>query len=245
MAEDDQVTCAKCAKDSNLLDLPGWKRFKRLAKREKNFVRMLRQAFKAKQKNAIQCKSGIRIPRNFREAVELDKENGNAIWQDALKKEIDQTKAHTTFTDLGKGTRIPKGHQKIYVHVVWDCKFDLRRKARLVATGNLTPPSSDNAYSGIVSLEGVRTVMFLSELNGLQLCACDIGNAYLEAKTREKLCIIAGAEFGELDGHTLAMFKACYGAMTSGNRFAIAWAAGPCTTALAAIACSCQSCFHC
>jgi len=37
--------------------------------------------------------------------------------------------------------------------------------------------------------------MFLSELNDLQL-----GNAYLEAKTREKSCIIAGPEFGELEG---------------------------------------------
>jgi len=61
----------------------------------------------------------------------------------------------------------------------------------LVAYGNLTPPSSDNAYSGIASLEGVRTVMFLSDLNGLQLCACDIGNAYLEAKTREKLYTVS------------------------------------------------------
>jgi len=78
MAEDDPVTCAKHAKDSDLLDLPGLKRFKRLAKREKKFVRMLRQAVKAKQKNAIKYKFDIRIPRNFREAKELDKENGNA-----------------------------------------------------------------------------------------------------------------------------------------------------------------------
>ena len=88
-----------------------------------------------------------------------------------------------------------------------------------MCSGNLTPQLSDNAYSGIVSLEGVRTI-FLSELNGLQLCACDIGNACLEANTREKLCIIAGPEFGELEGHTLVMFKACHGARTSGNCFA-------------------------
>jgi len=219
MAEDDPVTCAKCTKDSDLLELPGSKRLKRLAKREKKFVKMLRQAFKAKQKNAMKYKFGIRIPRTFQEAKELDKENGNALWQDVLTKEMDQIKAYTTFTDLGKGTRIPKGHQKIDVQIVWDCKFDLKRKAWLVASVNLTPPSSDNAFSGVVSLEGVRTVMFLSELNGLQLCACDIGNSYLEAKTREKLCIIAGPEFGELEGRTLAMLKACYGVRTSGNHF--------------------------
>jgi len=88
----------------------GWKRFKRL---EKEFVRMLRQAFKAKQRNAIKYKFGIGIPRNFREAVELDKENSNTLWQDALTKEMDQIKTYKTFTDLEKGTKIPKGDQKI------------------------------------------------------------------------------------------------------------------------------------
>ena len=98
--------------------------------------------------------------------------------------------------------------------------IDLRRKARAVASGNLTPPTTDNAYSGIVSLDGVRTVMFLSELNGLQLCAADIGNAYLTSKTREKLVVMAGPEFGELEGHTLLLYKALYGTRTGGNRFA-------------------------
>jgi len=68
-------------------------------------------------------------------------------------------------------------------------------------------------------VRSVEAPVFLSELNDLQLCACNIGNAYLEAKTREKLCIIAGPEFGELEGHSLVMFKACHGARTSGNCF--------------------------
>ena len=62
--------------------------------------------------------------------------------------------------------------------------------------------------------------MFLAELNELQLCACDIGNAYLESKTREKLAVIAGPEFGDLEGHTLVVYKALYGTRTGGNRFA-------------------------
>ena len=66
------------------------------------------------------------------------------------------------------------------------------------------------------------SVMFrlVQELKGLQLCACDTCNAHLHAKTREKLCIIAGPELGELKGHTLVMFKACHGARTSDNCFA-------------------------
>jgi hypothetical protein len=38
-------------------------------------------------------------------------------------------------------------------------------------------------------------VAFLSELNGLDLWATDIGNTYLEAKTSELLFIIASPEF--------------------------------------------------
>jgi hypothetical protein len=36
----------------------------------------------------------------------------------------------------------------------------------------------------------------------------DVSNVYLEAKTREKVYIIAGAGFGHLEGHTLVIYKA-------------------------------------
>jgi hypothetical protein len=51
-------------------------------------------------------------------------------------------------------------------------------------------------------------VAFLSELNGLNLWATNIGNAYLEAKTSELLFIIASPEFGDLEGHMLST-KCC------------------------------------
>ena len=38
MAVDGPVTSAKCAKDNDLLDTPGWKRFKPIAKRMKKFT---------------------------------------------------------------------------------------------------------------------------------------------------------------------------------------------------------------
>ena len=43
--------------------------------------------------------------------------------------------------------------------------------------------------------------MFLAELTELQLWEGEVGNACLEALTKEKLYIIAGPEFGELQGH--------------------------------------------
>ena len=56
-------------------------------------------------------------------------------------------------------------------------------------------------------------------LNDLDICACDVGSAYLEAFTREKLYIIAGPEFKDLKGHTLLVNKALYGLCTSGARW--------------------------
>ena len=61
-------------------------------------------------------------------------------------------------------------------------------------------------------------VVFLSQLNDLEIWGADVGNAYLEANTDEKLCIIAGPELKELQGHLLIMIKALYG-----NRSGGAW----------------------
>ena len=68
----------------------------------------------------------------------------------------------------------------------------------MVADGHLTDVPLESVYSGVVSLRGLRIVLFLAELNGLDTCATDIGNAYLEAHTKEKVCFIADSEFGQL-----------------------------------------------
>jgi hypothetical protein len=86
----------------------------------------------------------------------------------------------------------------------------------MVADGHLTDVPLDNVCSGVVSLHGLRTLVFLAELNGLDTWTTNIGNAYLEAETKERLYIIAGAKFGELEGHTLVIVKALYGLCSSG-----------------------------
>ena len=62
----------------------------------------------------------------------------------------------------------------------------------------------------------MRLVVFLAELNDLELWSTDIGNAYLEAKTNEKVVVQAGPEFGELEGHLLIIVKVLYGLCMSG-----------------------------
>ena len=94
-----------------------------------------------------------------------------------------------------------------------------RHKARLVADGSLTPDPVENIYSGVVSLRHLRLVIFLGELNNLELWGADIGNAYLEAYTNDKLFIIAGPEIEELEGFLLIFNKALYGLKSSGKRW--------------------------
>ena len=96
-------------------------------------------------------------------------------------------------------------------------KHNGRHKTRLVADGSLTPEPVENIYSGVVSLRHLWLVIFLGELINLELWGADIGNAYLEAYTHEKLFIIAGPEFEELEGFILIFNKALYGLKSSGK----------------------------
>jgi hypothetical protein len=57
-------------------------------------------------------------------------------------------------------------------------------------------------------------------LYGLYCCACDIGNAFLYGKTKEKVNITAGPEFGSnLHGENLIIDKSLYGLNTNAARF--------------------------
>jgi hypothetical protein len=71
--------------------------------------------------------------------------------------------------------------------MVFDVKYNLRHKARLVAGGNLTVNDKEDIYSGVVRMDTVRIGFFLGDLYGLSCCACDIGNAFLYGKKRESL----------------------------------------------------------
>jgi hypothetical protein len=161
-------------------------------------------------------KFGVLVPRTHSQAMEIDMKNGNTKWQDAEETEMSQLSEYQTFVDKGKGGQAPAGYKKIRCHMIYDVKHDGRHKARLVAGGHLTDPNTESVYSGVVSLRGIRLVVFLAELNGIELWGADVGNAYLEAKTKEKVYIVGGPEFGILAGHTLLIDKALYGLRSSG-----------------------------
>ena len=88
-----------------------------------------------------------------------------------------------------------------------------------MADGSLTPDPVENIYLGVVSLRHLRLVILLGELTNLELWGADIGIAYLQAYTYEKLFIIAAVEFGELEGFII-FNKALHGIKSSGKRWA-------------------------
>ena len=139
-------------------------------------------------------KFGVQVPRGLKQAAKLDKENGDNKWQEAIDKELKQLNSYKTFRVMEKGEPPPEDYQRIPYHIVFDVKFDLRRKARLVAGGNWTDPGKEDIYSGVVGIESVRTGFLLGELNNLTCCAGDVGNAFLYGKTKEKVYLVAGPE---------------------------------------------------
>ena len=73
----------------------------------------------------------------------------------------------------------------------------------------------NSAYAGVLSRESVRIALTYSDLNGLDVCACDIQNAYLQIPISEKHFTICGTEFGlENIGKRAMIIRALYG----GNR---------------------------
>ena len=69
-------------------------------------------------------------------------------------------------------------------------------------------------------MRNLKLVIFLGKLNNLELWGADIGNAYLEAPTEEKLYIVAGPEFEDWEVYILTFSKALYGLKSSGIRWA-------------------------
>jgi hypothetical protein len=128
------------------------------------------------------------------------------------------------FKFLQENEQVPKGYTFIHCHMNFEVKMDFTRKARFVAGGHMTDPPTEITYSSVVLRDSVRIGFLIAALNNLDLVAADIGNAYLQAETKEKIYAIAGPEFGELQGRTMIIVRALYGLKSSGaawhNHFA-------------------------
>ena len=156
---------------------------------------MFRLANQAKLRSfrlAPTYKYGFQVPRDYNHTTKLDEKNRNTRCQDSNSLEMKQLDEYNTFNDMGTDVIPPKGYKKIKVHLIYNITHDTRYKTRCVSDRHLTEIPLDNVYSGVAPLRGLHMIIFLAELNQLDMWATDIGNAYLEAKTSEKVYITTG-----------------------------------------------------
>jgi hypothetical protein len=125
------MSCEDYARRNGLLDTPGWKRFRHLAKNDKKVKQMVNQAKLKSYRRDPFWKFGFIVPRTHCQAVEIDLSIGNSKLKDSEAVEMEQLAEYKTFVDKGKGGTAPSGYKKIRCHVVYDDKHDGRHKSRI------------------------------------------------------------------------------------------------------------------
>ena len=129
-------TCAIYAKSHDLLNTPGWKLLKRHATTARRLIRTLKNSKYRQAKASRKYKHGWEVPRDYAHALQLDIQNGNNKWKDAIDLEIEQIKQYQKFKDYertvyekDKIANAPKGYQNIHfvfdVNIVENPKQDL------------------------------------------------------------------------------------------------------------------------
>ena len=214
MKEAHPVETAEFAKARGLCDEPAFSWWVPYTLRKRDVIL---SAVKARVRKTTH-KYGIEMPTSVDDAYELDRKNGSDFWAKAIEKEM--TNAGIAFEVLDQGQSAPPGWRKVTGHMVFDVKMDFTRKARWVLDGHKTPSVAGSTYAGVVSRESVRIMFTYAALNGLDVFAADILNAYLQAPSSQKDYVICGTEFGlENVGKVALIHRALYGGKAAGRDF--------------------------
>jgi len=173
----NSVDVAQYAKDNRIDQEPAfdWWVHDVLKRRE----RLIKMARSHRLKTGY--KFGLRVPETVDEAMEIDRINGNTLWQDAIEKEMQNV--YIAF-DIRTESQAPPVYKLIPHRIIFEIKMDFTRKARLVAGGHKTNPPAQLTYSSVVSRESVRIGFLIAAMYDLDPQAADIGNAYLNATTK-------------------------------------------------------------
>ena len=128
-------------------------------------------------------KCGIEVPKYINEDMDIDCNNDNTYWTDAINLEM--SNVGVTFELLGSVVNTAPGWRKESGHIIFDVKMNFTRKAIWVKDGHRTPDPLTSNYAGIVSRESVRIALTHADRLGIETMAADIRNAYLQAPSSE------------------------------------------------------------
>ena len=212
----DPVTLVKYAQEHDILNMLGWK-FLCSTARQQCFINVIfHAATRCVARNQVRYKFGVQAPQTYKEVLSMDKENGNTLWQEAVRWELDHIMSYKCFRCIGIGVSHGPEYKKIQVRLVFGVKAEWRLKECLVARGDMMPEPEESVYLSVATLWSLHILIFLAELNGLLMMQRDISNVYLESYTQEKVYFIAGPEFGQYAGQSCIIKKALYGLRSSG-----------------------------
>jgi hypothetical protein len=165
-------------------------------------------------------KFGIEVPKTVKEALDLERKNGNTLWADAIAKEMKEV--CIAFNILPDERSAPIVYQKIPCHVIFDMKMeDFRQKARLVAGGHRTKASATIIYASMVSRETLCLALTIASLNDLKVKVGDVLNAYITAPIKEKVWTVLEPEFGHDAGKSAVIVHALYQLKSAGAAFQV------------------------
>ena len=193
------------------------------------------------RRSPYEWKQGFRIPRGLKNALlhdaEMDEDAklprprlaeivGTRRWRDAIRKEILKFYATNIGTDneaalkiLDKGSEKPKGYQQVRCFWIFDIKGDGTLKARWVAGGDGIDSRGVAKSMTVISSMGMRIMFAQAAKDEQKVLSGDLSNAYLHARTRERVCCLLGDEWGEDKGKYAIIIKAIYGLVSSAYEY--------------------------
>ena len=89
-------------------------------------------------------------------------------------------------------------YQYAPLNLIFEVKPDLTRKARLVIMGNVVDPRGLATRATVVKGISVRLLSLIAHRDGLTELCGDIGKAFIQADTKEKIYTRCGPEFGKI-----------------------------------------------
>ena len=101
MGQQDPVTIATYAAGNDLLNKPGWRRFRRYVQPStRRFIKQAVTGMKATKKSASKYKFGVEILQNYKHAMDMDANNGNNGWKEAFMEEVSKIKGYNIFRPI-------------------------------------------------------------------------------------------------------------------------------------------------
>jgi hypothetical protein len=172
-------------------------------------------------------KYGTYVPKNVEDALRVDTENGNHLWQEAIISEVHSLWSMKTFKLLTKSQQhnLKDTYQFAPLRLIFDVKESGRRKARVVIGGHVIDSLDHDTYASTMKTISARALLLVASANKLEVLTGDISTAYLHASNTLKVAVRLGPEFELYDkalaGRPLASVEqALYGLAPSANRWA-------------------------